>query len=117
MWFGGIEISQFIVRRLVEHGHGFHPFGQPSHGDMTPIREAMTAAGRSLDELEIVGGLRPTFPDARQPADLGEAFKGVEWQLAAGYTTFCFNPSQYTATLDDVPALCRRAVEGLAAIS
>lgn len=29
MWFGGSEVSPFIIRRLVEHGHGFHPFGQP----------------------------------------------------------------------------------------
>jgi probable F420-dependent oxidoreductase len=117
LWFGGIEISPFIVRRLVEHGHGFHPFGQPSFEDMAPIRDAMTAAGRAMDELELVGGLRPTFPDDRSPADLDEALEGVERQLAAGYTTFCFNGSQYTDTLDDVPALCRRAVERLAALT
>jgi hypothetical protein len=83
---------------------------------MAPIREGMAAAGRSLDELDIVGGLRPRFPDAASPADLDEAFEGVGPQLAAGYTSFCFNPSQYVDRVDDVPALCRRAVERIAAM-
>ena len=33
------------------------------------------------------------------------------WQLAEGYTTFCFKPSQYTDDPAEVPALCRRLVE------
>ena len=115
LWFGGSEISPFIVRRLVEHGHGFHPFGQPSHADMAPIREAMAAAGRSMQELEVVGGLRPRFPDARRPADLDEAAQSIAAQVAQGYTAICFNPSQYTDDVAEVPQLCRRLVAHAAA--
>ncbi|HEY8581797.1 MAG TPA: TIGR03619 family F420-dependent LLM class oxidoreductase [Capillimicrobium sp.] len=111
LWFGGMRISEFIVRRLVEHGHGFHPFGQPSAVEMQPIRDALAAAGRSIDEIEVVGGLRPRFPDDRSPADLDEAAEAIPRQRAEGYTSFCFNPSQYTDDLAAVPALCRRLVQ------
>src|SRR5581483_5657605 len=40
LWFGGTRISPFIIRRLIEHGHGFHPFGQPSSEEMEPLRAA-----------------------------------------------------------------------------
>jgi probable F420-dependent oxidoreductase len=110
MWFGGIDISPFIVRRLVAHGHGFHPFGQPSREQMAPIREAMAGAGRSMDELEVVGGLRPRFPDDRHPADIDEAAEQIAPQLEQGYTSICFNPSQYCTDAAEVPALCRRLV-------
>jgi probable F420-dependent oxidoreductase len=115
LWFGGIRISSFIVRRLVEHGHGFHPFGQPSRAEMEPIREAMSAAGRSMDELELVGGLRARFPDAVRPASLAEAAEQIPAQLEQGYTSICFNPSQYTDEVDAVPALCRELVGRVAA--
>ena len=117
MWFGGIQISPFIVRRRVEHGHGFHPFGQPSREQMAPIREGMEAAGRSMHELEIVGGLRPRFPSPDRPADIDEALeRSLPAQRAEGYTSFCFNPSQYTDDAREVPALCRRLVERAAAV-
>jgi probable F420-dependent oxidoreductase len=118
LWFGGIEISPFIVRRLVEHGHGFHPFGQPTRAQMAPIREGQAAAGRSMDELEVVGGLRARFESPDRPADLDEAAeRSIPAQLAEGYTTFCFNPSQFTDDAGDVPALCRRLVRRAAALS
>jgi probable F420-dependent oxidoreductase len=117
-WFGGIEISPFIIRRLVEHGHGFHPFGQPDREALRPVREAWTAAGRPLEELEVIGGLRPRFPDERRPADLAEAAeRSLPPQLAAGYTSFCFNPSQYTDDAAAIPALCRDLVRRAAALA
>ena len=118
MWFGGIEISPFIVRRLIEHGHGFHPFGQPTRAQMAPIRKGLAAAGRSMDELEVVGGLRARFASPDRPADLDEAAeRSIPAQLAEGYTTFCFNPSQYTDDVGEVPELCRRLVQRAAALS
>lgn len=110
LWFGGTTVAPHIVRRLVAYGDGFHPFGQPSAAEMAPIRDAMAAAGRDAGELEVVGGLRPRFPDARRPADLDEAAEAIPRQMAEGYTSFCFNPSQYGDDLRDVPALCRRLV-------
>lgn len=110
MWFGGIEVSPFIARRLAEHGHGFHPFGQPSRAEMQPLTDALAARGRSFGELEVVGGLRPTFPDADGPASLAHAAEAIPAQRAEGYTSFCFNPTQYVRTREEVPALCRELV-------
>ena len=117
MWFGGIDITPFMVRRLVAHGHGFHPFGQPTREQIEPIRTAMAAAGRAMEELELVGGLRPRFPGATRPADVDEAAEALPAQLAEGYTSFCFNPSQYTDDAGDVPRLCRRLVARVAMLS
>jgi probable F420-dependent oxidoreductase len=111
MWFGGSTVAPWIVRRLVRYGHGLHPFGQPTAEELAPLRAALTAAGRSLDELEIVGGIRARFPDDRSPGDLDEAADAIPAQLAAGYTTFCFKPSMFTDDPAQVPALCRRLVD------
>jgi probable F420-dependent oxidoreductase len=115
MWFGGRRIAPFIVRRLAEHGHGFHPFGQPTYAEMQPIRDALLAAGRSPEELEFVGGLRPRFPDATRPASLAETAQQIPEQLEQGYTSICFNPSQYTDDVDAVSGLCRELVARAAA--
>ena len=110
LWFGGISVGPWIVRRVVEHGHGFHPFGQPTAEELRPLTEAMEAAGRTMDELEVVGGIRGRFPDDNSPADLAEAAEAIPAQLERGYTTICFKPSQYTDDPREVPALCRDLV-------
>jgi len=70
-----------------------------------------------MSELEVVGGIRPRFPDDDSPADLAEAAEGIPDQLARGYTTFCFKPNQYTDDAAAVPALCRDLVARLAALT
>lgn len=110
LWFGGISVGPWIVRRVVEHGHGFHPFGQPTAEELRPLVEAMNAAGRDMSELEVVGGIRGRFPDDDSPADLAEATEAIPAQLERGYTTICFKPSQYTDDASQVPALCRELV-------
>jgi probable F420-dependent oxidoreductase len=117
LWFGGSRVSPPIVRRLAAFGHGFHPFGQPSAREMRPIAEALAQAGRSIDEIEIVGGLRPAFPDPHRPASITQALEGVPWQLEQGYTTICFNPSQYVDDIAAVPALCRDLVRRFETLS
>ena len=117
LWFGGISVGPWIVRRVVEHGHGFHPFGQPTAEELTPLVAAMNAAGRDMSELEVVGGIKPRFPDDDSPGDLTQAAEAIPEQLARGYTTFCFKPSQYTDDPVRVPALCRELVERVAAMT
>ncbi len=51
-----MTVGPWIARRLVEYGHGFHPFGQPSADELRPLVDAMAAAGRSFAELERSGG-------------------------------------------------------------
>jgi probable F420-dependent oxidoreductase len=111
LWFGGTTVGPWIIRRLVDYGHGFHPFGQPTAEEMLPLRDAMAQAGRDMDELEIVGGIRGRFPDHGGVADLAEAAESIPAQLAAGYTTICFKPSQYTDDPADVGGLCRQLVD------
>ncbi|HWE13296.1 MAG TPA: TIGR03619 family F420-dependent LLM class oxidoreductase [Solirubrobacteraceae bacterium] len=110
LWFGGSSVGPWIIRRLVEYGHGFHPFGQPSAAEMRPLVERMTAAGRQMSELEVVGGIRGTFPPEGGVADIAEAAEAIPAQLAAGYTTICFKPSQFTDDPAEVGDLCRRLV-------
>jgi hypothetical protein len=65
--------------------------------------------------MEFVGGLRARFPDATRPASLDEALAQLPAQIEAGYTSICFNPSQFVATAGEVPALCRDLVARVAA--
>jgi probable F420-dependent oxidoreductase len=110
LWFGGSAVGPWIVRRLVQYGHGFHPFGQPTQEELRPLVDAMAAAGRDFAELEVVGGIRGRFRAATAVADLAEAAEAIPAQLAAGYTTICFKPSQYIDDPAEVGALCRRLV-------
>jgi probable F420-dependent oxidoreductase len=114
MWFGGTSVGPWIVRRLAEYGHGFHPFGQPTAEEMRALVEALAAAGRDTGELEFVGGIRGRFPSPDEPADLDAAMRAIPAQLEAGYTTICFKPSQFTDDPGEVGALCRRLVGAFA---
>ena len=110
MWFGGMRVGPWILRRLVEHGHGFHPFGRPTADELEALRDAMRAAGRDPGELEMVGGIRGRFPDATSVADLAEAADQIPGQLEQGYTTICFKPSMFTDDPRDVGRVCRELV-------
>jgi probable F420-dependent oxidoreductase len=110
LWFGGMTVGPWIVRRLVEYGHGFHPFGQPGADELRVLADAMAAAGRDFSSLEVVGGIRGRFPSGGGVADLAEAMEAIPAQLEAGYTTICFKPSQYTDDPAQVGRLCRQLV-------
>jgi probable F420-dependent oxidoreductase len=110
LWFGGMRMSPPLLRRLVAHGHGFHPFGPASDEDFAAIREALTAAGRDISELEVIGGIRPRFTSADGPADIDEAAATIPEQLERGYTSICFNPSQYVKDVAEIPSVCRKLV-------
>ena len=111
LWFGGRRLHDAMLRRLVRHGHGFNPLGRPSDDDLGRLREAMAAAGRDLDELELVGGTRGRFPDADGVADLDEALDAIPEQVERGFTTICVKPSQFTDDPGEIPSLLRRIVE------
>lgn len=117
LWFGGQTVSPWIIRRLVEYGHGFHPFGQPSGAEMDKLRTAMAQAGRDFSELEVVGGIRPRFPSDDSPGDVDEAAGSIPAQLDAGYNTICFKPSMFTDNPAEVGDLCRRLVARIASLT
>jgi probable F420-dependent oxidoreductase len=110
MWFGGQRMHDALLRRLVEYGDGFHPFGTPTDEDLRRLRAAWAAAGRSLDDLEMVGGIRGSFPGASGLANLDEATDTIPAQLARGFTSICFKPSMFTDDAREVAAVCRTVV-------
>jgi probable F420-dependent oxidoreductase len=107
MWFGGMTMGPWIIRRLVEHGSGLHPFGTPTDEELRALSDAMVAAGRDPDELEMVGGIRGRFPDVSSVADLAEAAEAIPAQLERGFGTICFKPSMFTDDARDVGRVCR----------
>lgn len=110
MWFGGESMHPALIRRMARYGSGFHPFGAPTADDLAQLAAGLAAAGRSIDEIELVGGTRATFASPDAVADVDEAMSAIDEQVAAGYTLFCMKPSQYTDDIAEVPAVCRRMV-------
>jgi probable F420-dependent oxidoreductase len=115
LWFGGSSLHAALVRRLVTYGSGFNPLGTPEPDVVPRLAEALAAAGRSLDELELVGGTRGRFPDASSVADLDEALAAIPAQVERGFSTICVKPSQFTDDPREIPSLLRRIVERTAA--
>jgi len=113
MWFGGQHVHPAILRRLVRYGSGFHPFGSPTADDLARLAAGMTAAGRDVAELEMIGGTRATFTGGDDVADVMASMATFPQQIAAGYTTFCMKPSQHTDSIDEVPAICNTMVTHL----
>ena len=110
LWFGGQGMSPPLLRRLVRHGHGFHPLGVPSEDDVQKLAAAMATAGRDVADLELVGGTRAVFPDDDSTADIGEAMEPIREQLEGGFTTFCVKPSQFIDDVGELPDFCRDVV-------
>jgi probable F420-dependent oxidoreductase len=110
VWLGGESVHPRLLRRIVRHAHGFHPLGRPSEDDLERLAAGLAEAGRSPAELELVGGVRPVFPDDDSPSPLEPALAQLPWLLERGFTTVCIKPSQY---LDDVvrfPEWCAEVV-------
>jgi probable F420-dependent oxidoreductase len=116
LWFGGETMHERLLRRLVEFGSGFNPLGEPSHEDLERLRSALIAAGRDPAELEMVGGTRGRFPDAKSVADLGEALASIPPQLERSFTTICIKPSQFIDDPNQIGRFCRDAVERVDAL-
>lgn len=110
MWFGGQSLHNALLNRLVRYGHGFHPFGTPTREELARLRHALLEAGRPLDEFEMVGGIRGTFPDDHSVASLADACKDLPQKLKDGYSSICFKPSMFTDDRREVGSLCREMV-------
>jgi probable F420-dependent oxidoreductase len=117
MWFGGESLTDPVLRRLVRYGSGYHPLGRPKPEDVARLQAGLEAAGRSLDEIEMVGGTRVEFPDPRSVAPLPEALEGIPAQMEMGFTTFCIKPSIFIDDRAQHAAFCREVVERVSALS
>ena len=117
MWFGGERLTDPVLRRLVRYGSGYHPLGRPDAADVEKLRAGLDAAGRSVDEIEMVGGTRVEFPDASSVAPLQKALEGIPAQMTMGFTTFCIKPSIFIDDRAQHAAFCREVVERVSALT
>ena len=113
LWLGGQSVHARLLPRIVDYAQGFHPLGAPTAEDMERLRAGLAAAGRDLAELELIGGIRPTFTADDRPADLDVALADVPEIVARGFRTICFKPNQYTDDVREVASLCRRVVRAV----
>jgi probable F420-dependent oxidoreductase len=110
IWIGGSTAHPAVIRRLVEHGSGFHPLGQPSEEELAHLHDSLRKAGSDPGELEWVGGVRGRFTDDRSPADLDEALEQVPIQMSRGFETICIKPSQFIETSAELPRFCEHVI-------
>jgi probable F420-dependent oxidoreductase len=117
MWFGGESLTDPVLNRLVRYGNGYHPLGRPKADDVAKLRAGLEAAGRSMDEIEMIGGTRVEFPDAHSVAPLSEALEGIPAQLEMGFSTFCIKPSIFIDERDKHAEFCREVVRRVDALT
>jgi probable F420-dependent oxidoreductase len=111
LWFGGGSVHPALIRRMAAYGSGYNPLGTISDEELAQLADGLRQAGRDPAEIEMVGGLRGTFPDHESTADLAEAVDdAVPRQLARGFASFCFKPNQFIDDVADWSELCREAV-------
>ncbi len=113
LWFGGSTLHAAVLRRMSKYGRGFNPLGQPLKEELDVLKEALVVNGRSINEIEMVGGIRGAFTSPDSVADLDEALEGLEAQISSGYTTFCYKPSMFTDDFSEVHAISKRIVDTL----
>ena len=117
MWFGGESLTEPVLRRLVQYGSGYHPLGRPKPEDVALLRAGLEAAGRTIEEIEMVGGTRVEFPDATSTASLVTALDGIPEQMEMGFTTFCIKPSIFIDDRAAHAAFCREVIHRVSEIS
>jgi len=117
MWFGGERLHPRLLQRLLDYGSGFHPLGRPRTEDVQVLQEGLAARGRSLRDLEMVGGTRVEFPDDHSCAPLQPALAGIPEQQALGFTTFCIKPSIFIDDRAEHAAFCRRVINQVDALT
>lgn len=110
MWFGGQKLHAALLKRIAKFGHGFHPFGSPTPEELASLKEVLSRSGRDVQDFEMVGGIRATFPDNRSVGNLAKACQSIPGQIAQGYNSICFKPGMYTDDPKTIGALCRDLV-------
>ena len=117
IWLGGGEINQRVIDRIVNYGSGMMPGFFPERADFDPLAEALQAAGRSFDDMELTTWLVPGFHDATSVGDLDKTFdEQIERILEVGYTHIAIKPSCFIDDADEMGRFCEHAMKRLEAI-
>ena len=117
MWFGGESVHGPIVDRLVRYGSGYHPLGRVTAEDVATLKSALSAQGRSMSDLELVGGTRVDFPSDDSVAPLPDALEEIPRQMDLGFTTFCIKPSIFIDERDQHADFCREVIARVDALT
>ena len=105
-----------MTERIVTYGAGFSPLGLPSAGGDGSARRRDASRGPGPPHAGTRRRHPGHLPGPDSVADLGQALATIPPQIAAGFTTFCIKPSQFTDDPADVGRLCReimRRADGL----
>ncbi len=116
LWFGGQSLHPRLLHRLLKFGVGFHPFGTPSTQDLEFLAQSLQEAGRDPATVELVGGIRATFPNDHSAADLNHAMQSIPPQIEQGFNTFCVKPNQFIDHPDQITEFCQRLVSSFASL-
>ena len=111
LWFGGQSAADHVVRRLVEHGAGFHPFGAPTKEDMDRLQVTFVESGRDYDSISKIGGIRAAFTSDNTPANLQDSLASIPPQLENGFDTICVKPNQFIDEPEQMPVFLEELVE------
>lgn len=90
IWVSGRSANRRVRERVARFGRGWIPWGDDADDIATGlgrIREAMAAAGRGEDQLEVAGTL-PVVRDAAGAVDVTATMDGVGPLVEAGVTDF-----------------------------
>jgi probable F420-dependent oxidoreductase len=109
LWISG-TMNPRVVRRLARFGAGWIPWG-PAAADVTAgisqMKDALAAAGRDPDGLQVTGSL-PLVRDGRRELDVARTVEAVPRLAEAGVTDFRVAmrlPTDPSAALDQLSAL------------
>lgn len=84
-----------------------------SADEYVALADALELTGRSVGDLELIGGICNHFDGLSGVPDLGVALAAIPAKVDAGYRSICLRPSMFTDDVGEVGAICRRVVEAL----
>lgn len=112
IWFGGGELNQKVIDRIVNYGSGMMPGFFPSKEDFGPLATAMSDAGRSFDELELTTWLVPDLSDPEAVGDFDKTLdEQIENMVNVGYSHIGIKPSCFIDNVNDMANFCEHVVK------
>ena len=111
LWFGGDSANKNLLHRLSTYGSGHMGNGATSREDFDRIVQHLNENGRSIEEIELVGGFGAKFEDAESTVKVDDVLWQLLPQLKRGIRTFNIKPSQYTDDISEMPSIFSEFVE------